>query len=140
MKILLFRTVLAKKDSPNINQRIFQLRQGLEKVGLYRLVKKFPIMLHLLRSSALEKLSRSKFLQLLKPVFYEEGSNFLKFEKSCQVAFVCYCSECAAGRWTVNLEIILELTTCASSEFRDQYVGITSVRRFSLLKSERGIF
>ena len=33
MKILLFQTVLAKKDSPNINQRIFQLRQGLDKVG-----------------------------------------------------------------------------------------------------------
>ena len=117
MEILIyFRQFFAEKDSLNINQCIFQLRQGLDRVGLHRLAKKFPIMLQFLRPSASEKLSRLRLLQHLKPVFSQEESNSLKFEKECYVAFVRYCSECAAGRRMVTLENILEFTKCASLE------------------------
>ena len=91
MKILLFQIIFVEKDSPSINQCIFQLRQGLSKVELYRLVKKFPVMLHLFQPSTSEKLSRSKLLQLLKLVFSKKGSNILKFEKERYAAFVRYC-------------------------------------------------
>ena len=66
-------------------------------------------MLQYLRPSASEKLSRLRLLQHLKPVFSQEESNSLKFEKECYVAFGRYCSECAAGRRVVTLENILEL-------------------------------
>ena len=80
------------------------------------MAKKFPIMLQFLRPSASEKLSRLRLLQHLKPVFSHEGSNSLKFEKECYVAFDRYCGECAAGRGMVTLENILEFTKCASSK------------------------
>ena len=72
--------------------------------------------MHLLRPSAIGKLSVCRLLFQLKPAFSEEGFNALSCGKALYTKFIKYIREVSSGQRVVTLENILEFTTGASEE------------------------
>lgn len=96
---------------------IKNLREGFEKLGIYSLCSKMPILLHLFRPSPASILSRKKLVDLLKPDFSEVGSNAHKFENEAYSSLMKYIREVAAGRrMGLTLEHILQFVTGADQE------------------------
>ena len=102
---------------------ILKLRQGLDTLGIHIFARQFPMFLYLLRPTENNaKLTVPLILHLLKPMFSEEGSNSLKYEKAVYSKFVKYLRDVASGRRVTTLENILEFVTGASEE---QLLGVT---------------
>ena len=101
---------------------IKQIQQGMETLGMHSALQKFPQLLYLLRPGGQNRgLNVQKLLQLVKPVFSEEGSNSLKFEKETYQVFIKYIREVAANRRAsgnvkITLNHILQFITGASEE------------------------
>ena len=103
------------------NKCIFEMQKGLETLGMYTALRKFPQLLHILRPDGQKPLHPQKLIHLFKPTFSEEGSNALKKEKELYHLFVTYIREVAAGRRlcgeeTLTLGHILQFATGAAEE------------------------
>ena len=113
----LIEDLISAKSSDNC---IKQLQRGMETLGMHSALIKFPQLLYLLRPGGQNHgLNVQKLLQLVKPVFSEEGSNSLKFEKEIYQVFVKYIREVAANRRAsgnvkITLNHILQFITGAS--------------------------
>ena len=79
------------------NPCIAKLKQGLNVFGLLQIMRKFPILLHLLRQHN-QALSERMLLKLLAPAFSEEGSSMYLKEKAMSALFVKYLRQVASGR------------------------------------------
>ena len=86
---------------------VMELKRGMDTLGVPRFGTKFPLLIHLLRPSAIAKLSVRKLLFLLKAEFSEEGSNRLVYEKAVYTKFVKYVRDVSSGRRAPTLENIL---------------------------------
>ena len=101
---------------------IKQMQWGMETLGMHSALIKFPQLLYLPRPGGQNRgLNVQKPLQLVKPVFSEEGSNSLKFEKEVYQVFIKYIREVAANRRAsgnvkITLNHILQFITGASEE------------------------
>eukprot|EP00794_Sanderia_malayensis_P001054 gene1054-382_t len=104
------------------NQCVEEIQNGLETLGMCSALKKFPQLLHLMRTSGnSDNLTVQKLLQLFKPKFSEEGSNAFQKEKAVYHLYVRYLREVAAnrrvsGKTTITLGHILQFATGASEE------------------------
>eukprot|EP00794_Sanderia_malayensis_P002401 gene2401-2765_t len=104
------------------NQCVEEIQNGLETLGMCSALKKFPKLLHLMRTSGnSDNLTVQKLLQLFKPKFSEEGSNAFQKEKAVYHLYVRYLREIAAnrrvsGKTTIILGHILQFATGASEE------------------------
>ena len=102
-------------DSPSVSQCIKKLHEGLDTLAIRLFTRRFPMMLHLFRSTP-KVLTVKMLLYHLKPSFSEEGSNSLIFEKAVYGKLVKYMREVAAGRRVTTMEGILSFVTGASEE------------------------
>ncbi|XP_070569409.1 uncharacterized protein [Ptychodera flava] len=85
-------------QSPFPSPCIEQLRQGFDKLGICKLAKKLPLLLHLFVPNANSALTFRKLKTLLKPKFSPEGSNNRKHENDVYTIFIAYMRE-AAGKY-----------------------------------------
>jgi len=71
---------------------IHNLSQGLNKLGLIKILNEFPQLLHLLRPSN-KQMTPKMLLQLMKPKFSPEGTNKNVRERELYTVFVKYVRE-----------------------------------------------
>lgn len=91
-------------------------RNGLEKVGLWQLIKQKPTLLYLFRDTDV-RLTVSKLVNLLKPRFSEAGSNRRSVEEKVYSSFIRFIRQVAAGRHdTLKLSDILAFSTGSEEE------------------------
>ena len=110
--------VISTTKSPTCNPCITELCRGLQVLGILSVLQQLPMLVHLLRPSAQQKVNVQKLLQILKPKFSEEGSNAQKQEKETYHKFVTYVREVGGGRRScgqnhIELGNILEFVTGA---------------------------
>ena len=101
-----------------LQQRVISvsnIQRGLDVFGLTKIMRNFPILLHLLRPTS-HKLTPKVLLNLLTPMFSEEGSNTLIREKQVYTLFIKYVREVGSGRRPVTLDSLLVFCTGASEE------------------------
>lgn len=96
---------------------ITSLRKGLQKLGLYDIVKALPLFLHLMRPSQASILTRKRLVTLLRPTCAEEGSNCRNYQMATYDKFSKYLREVACGRrFNVSLGDILQFVTGSNEE------------------------
>lgn len=101
---------------PSSDKCIINLQKGLYKFGLYKIMQKAPILLHLLHPTN-RSLTTQIVLQMLSPLFSPDGSTALSKEKELYSLFVKYVREVSSGRRNqVKLSSILAFTTGATEE------------------------
>ncbi|XP_070575403.1 uncharacterized protein [Ptychodera flava] len=106
-------------QSPFPSLCIEQLRRGFDKLGICKLAKKLPLLLHLFVPNANSALTFRKLKTLLKPKFSPEGSNNRKHENDVYTIFIAYMREAAGGRrceGDITLNHILKFVTCDYDE------------------------
>jgi len=103
--------------SPDEGSCMFELRKGMDELGIIQVGKKYPLFLHLFRKGTECKLKLKNLTQLLKPTFDEEGTNSRQFQNKGYKLFVKYLREAASGRRKdVTLEKVLIFTTGVDEE------------------------
>ena len=104
-------------QSGNPSESIFNLRKGLDKLGLYQIRKALPSFQYLFTPSPASAISRRKLLLLLQASVSEDGSNARKDENAAYQMFTKYCQEAGSGRrGNVSLGHILQFVTGADEE------------------------
>uniref|UniRef100_A0A8W8I3L1 HECT domain-containing protein n=1 Tax=Magallana gigas TaxID=29159 RepID=A0A8W8I3L1_MAGGI len=104
------------RDEDGSSDCIKNLRKGLNCLGLVKIGSVFPIFVHLFRPSH-TTLTLKAVIQILKPVFSEEGSNSRQLENSVYSAYLKYLRAVASGRrGSVSLHHILQFATGTPEE------------------------
>uniref|UniRef100_A0A8W8J7A0 HECT domain-containing protein n=1 Tax=Magallana gigas TaxID=29159 RepID=A0A8W8J7A0_MAGGI len=104
------------RDEDGSSDCIKNLRKGLNCLGLVKIGSVFPIFVHLFRPSQ-TTLTLKAVIQILKPVFSEEGSNSRQLENSVYSAYLKYLRAVASGRrGSVSLHHILQFATGTPEE------------------------
>ena len=95
---------------------ITNIQRGLDVFGLGEIIRRVPILLHLLRPTN-HTLAPKMLLKLLTPQFSEEGSSAYLKEKKVYALFVKYVREVGSGRRApITLSSVLIFTTGAAEE------------------------
>ncbi|KAK3083140.1 hypothetical protein FSP39_023263 [Pinctada imbricata] len=89
-------------------------RKGLERIGLWQLIKKKPTLLYLFRDGI--RLTVAKIVNLLQPRFSEVGSNRRTAEERVYSCFIRFIRQVAAGNHGMKLSDILAFVTGAEEE------------------------
>lgn len=101
---------------PSTDKCIENLKRGLNKFGLCKIMEKAPTFLHLLRPNS-SCLTAKIIIQMLSPLYAPEGSTAFSREKEIYSLFVKYVREVASGRrHPINLSSILIFVTGAAEE------------------------
>lgn len=107
--------IIDKLITTTTDKCISNIQQGLDVFGLTKIMRNFPILLHLLRPSN-HQLTPNILLKLLHAKFSEEGSSALLREKQMYALFVKYIREVGSGRRSLTLQNVLAFCTGATEE------------------------
>ena len=108
--------VLEKMFNPSQEMPSCQknIQKGLQVFGMQEIFLAFPILRHLFQSNS--SLSANRLIQIMKPIFSQEGASALQREKEIYGVFIKYIREVASGRRVITLGDILSFVTGSSEE------------------------
>ncbi|XP_066921335.1 uncharacterized protein [Clytia hemisphaerica] len=102
------------KEKPEL--KYLHIRQAFKDLGILQVFQHFPMMLHLLRPSPQYNLTFRKVVELLQPLWEEEGSNAKMRQKKLYAIFLKYLRLVHGGKRSVVLADILRFTTGSEEE------------------------